>query len=181
MLRISDAIYGTRAARRVIAANQAGVKVATNNALLAASEAYFDLQLAAGTLAIAREAAGNAEVLAGITGTYARTGAGLEADHRRILTELRSRQRSIRLAVGQLEVASANLVRPLVLDPHVVVAPVEPAETVIRLVPDDIPLDDLICQGWLNRPELAGHASWSRRPYCGSSRRSSARSCRPWR
>jgi outer membrane protein TolC len=155
VLRISDAIYGIRAARRFIAANEAGVKVATNNALLAASEAYFDLQLAAGTLAIRREAAGNAEVLAGITGTYARSGAGLEADHRRILTELRSRQRSIRLAVGDLEVASANLVRPLLLDPHIVVAPVEPAEAVIRLVADDVSLDDLICQGWMNRPELA--------------------------
>jgi outer membrane protein TolC len=35
-----------------------------------------------------------------------------------------------------------------------VVAPVEPAETVIRLIPDDVSLDDLICQGWRNRPEL---------------------------
>jgi outer membrane protein TolC len=154
VLRISDALYGTRAARRVVAANEAGVQVATNNALLAASEAYFDLQLASGTLAIAREAAGNAAVLESITGTYARSGSGLEADHRRILTELRSRRRSIRLAVGQLEVASANLVRPLLLDPHVVVAPVEPAETVVRLVADDVPLDDLICYGWRNRPEL---------------------------
>ncbi len=33
VLRFSDAIYGTRAARRVIAANDAGVKVATNDAL----------------------------------------------------------------------------------------------------------------------------------------------------
>ncbi len=155
VLRISDAIYEVRAARRVVAANQAGVRVATNNALLAVAEAYFDLQQAAGTLAIAREAAGNAQVLADITGTYARSGAGLEADYRRILTELRSRQRAIRAAVGQLKVASANLVRPLVLDPHIVVAPVEPAEAVIRLVPDDVPLDDLIAQGWLNRPELA--------------------------
>ncbi len=155
VLRFSDAIYGVQVVRRVIAANEAGVKVATNNALLAVSEAYFDLQLAAGTLAIAREAAGNAEVLAGITGSHARSGAGLEADHRRILAEFRSRQRSIRLAVGQFEIASANLVRPLLLDPHIVVAPIEPAETVIRLVADDIPLDDLICQGWLNRPELA--------------------------
>ena len=155
VLRLSDAIYGTRAARRVIAANEAGVRVATNNALLVVSEAYFDLQLAAGRLAIAREAAGNAEVLAGITGTYSRSGAGLEADYRRILTELRSRRGAIRAAVGELEVASANLVRPLLLDPHVLVAPVEPAETVIRLVPDDVPLDDLICQGWRNRPELA--------------------------
>jgi outer membrane protein TolC len=155
VLRFSDAIYGTQTARRVMAANEAGVQVATNNALLAATEAYFDLQLAAGTLAIAREAAGNAEVLTGITETFARSGAGLEADHRRILTELRSRRRSIRLAVGQFEIASADLVRPLVLDPQIVVAPVEPAETVIRLVADDIPLDDLICRGLLNRPELA--------------------------
>jgi outer membrane protein TolC len=155
VLRLSDAIYGTRAARRVIAANEAGVKVAANNALLAVSQSYFDLQLAAGTLAIAREAAGNAEVLTGITGTYARSGVGLEADHRRTLTELRSRNRAIRLAVGQLEIASANLVRLLLLDPHVLIAPIEPAEAVIRLVPDDASLDDLICQGWQNRPELA--------------------------
>jgi outer membrane protein TolC len=41
------------------------------------------------------------------------------------------------------------------LDPHIVVAPVEPAETVIRLVANDVSLDDLICHGWMNRPELA--------------------------
>jgi len=155
VLRISDALYGTRAARRVIAANEAGVEVATNNALLAASEAYFDLQLAAGSLAIAREAAGNADMLAEITESYARSGAGLEADHRRALAELRGRKRSVRVAVGGLEVASANLIRPLLLDPRIVVAPVEPAESVIRLIPDDEPLEDLICQGWRNRPELA--------------------------
>jgi outer membrane protein TolC len=154
VLRLSDALYGTRAARRAVAANEAGVQVATNNTLLAVSEAYFDLQLAAGTLAIAREAAGNAAVLESIARSYAESGAGLEADHRRSLTELRSRRRSIRLAVGQLEIASASLVRPHLLDPHIVIAPVEPAETVIRLVADDVPLDDLICYGWRNRPEL---------------------------
>jgi outer membrane protein TolC len=155
VLRLSDAIYGVQTARRVIAANEAGVAVATNNSLLAVAEAYFDLQLAAGRLAIAREAAGNADVLANITGSYARSGAGLVADHRRILTELRTRRGAIRAAVGDLEVASANLVRPLLLDPHILVAPVEPAESVIHLVPDGIPLDELICRGWRNRPELA--------------------------
>jgi outer membrane protein TolC len=106
-------------------------------------------------LAIAREAAGNADMLANLTGTYARSGAGLEADHRRILAEARGRQRSIRAAAGQLKIASAEIVRRLVLDPKIVVAPVEPAETVIRLVEDDAPLDDLICQAWRDRPELA--------------------------
>ncbi len=155
VLRISDAIYQAEAARRVVAANKAGVAVASNNAVLAASEAYFDLQLAAGTLAIAREAAGNADLLAALTGTYARSGAGLEADYRRTLTEVRGRQLALRASAGQLKVASAELIRRLVLDPHVVVAPVEPAETVFRPVADDVPLDDLICQGWRNRPELA--------------------------
>jgi hypothetical protein len=72
-------------ARRVIAANEAGVAIATNSSLLAVAVAHFDLQLAAGRLAIAREAAGNAALLANITGTYARSGAGLVADYRRIL------------------------------------------------------------------------------------------------
>ncbi len=155
VLRISDAVFGVRVAKRSIAASKAGVGVATNDALLAVAEAYFDLQQAAGTLAIAQEAAGNARVLSEITESFVRSGAGLESDHRRILTELRSRRRGIRLAAGQLEVASANLVRPLLLDPHVVVAPAEPAETVFRLVDDDVPLDDLIAQGWRCRPELA--------------------------
>src|SRR5439155_1615452 len=65
------------------------------------------------------------------------------------------RQRSIRGAAGQLKVASALLIRPLVLDPHLVVAPVEPAESVVRLVPDDIALDCLIATGLQHRPELA--------------------------
>jgi outer membrane protein TolC len=69
--------------------------------------------------------------------------------------EVRSRQRSVRGAAGQMKVASAELIRRLVLDPQVVVAPVEPAETIIRLVADDAPLDDLICQAWRGRPELA--------------------------
>ncbi len=155
VLRISDAIYQARAARRVVAANTAGVGVAKNNALLAASEVYFDLQLAAGTLAISLEAAGNADRLADLTGTYSRSGAGLEADYRRTLTEVRGRQLAVRASAGQLKVASAELIRRLVLDPHVVVAPVEPAETIFRPVADNVALDDLICQGWRNRPELA--------------------------
>ena len=153
-LRISDAIFGVKVAKRTIAANRAGVAAATNDAILGAAEGYFDLQEAAGMLQIAREAAENAGSLAAITGSFVKSGAGLEADHRRILAELRSRKRSIRMAVGQLEVASANLVRPLLIDPHVVVAPAEPAETVYRPVADDCVLDDLITQAWRWRPEL---------------------------
>ncbi len=155
VLRISDAIFEPMAARRVLAANQAGFRTATNDALLQVSEAYFDLQGATGRLAIAREAAANAEALSAITAAYARLGQGLEADHRRALTEVKHRHREANLASGQLLVASANLVRLLVLDPKVVLAPVEPSECIIRLIPDEIPLDDLLNQGMRFRPELA--------------------------
>ena len=155
VLRISDAIFEPMSARRVLAARKAGVLVATNDALLGVSEAYFDLQQAAGTLAIAREAAANAEALAEITATFARSGAGLEADHRRILAERERQRRNVEAAVGQLEVSSAELVRRVRIDPRVVVSPVEPPEAAIRLVGDDCPLDELIATGLRNRPELA--------------------------
>jgi outer membrane protein TolC len=155
VLRISDAIFEPMAARRVFEAKRAGVQTAINDAMLEVAQAYFDLQAATGRLAIAREAAANAESLSEITGAYARLGQGLEADHSRALTELRHRQKEIHLASGQLVVASANLVRLLVLDPQVLFAPAEPAECIIRLIPDDVPLEDLIVQGLRNRPELA--------------------------
>src|SRR5262249_50078734 len=143
------------AAGRVFAANQAGVQTTTNDAMLQVAEAYFDLQAATGRLAIAREAAANAEGLSQITGAYARLGQGLEADHHRALAELNHRRKEAQPASGQLLVASANLVRLLVLAPQVVFAPVEPAECIIRLIPDEIPLDELVVQGLRNRPELA--------------------------
>jgi hypothetical protein len=80
---------------------------------------------------------------------------GLEADHRRALAERDRQRKNVEAAVGQLEVASAELVRRVRLDPRVVVAPVEPPEAVIRLVADGCPLDDLIVTGLRNRPELA--------------------------
>jgi len=155
VLRFSDAIFEPRAANRMLAARKADVQAATNDAVLAASEAYFDLLLASGFLAIEREAEANARSLAAIAASYARSGAGLEADHQRILTELDRRGGNIEDAGGQLEIASANLVNLLVLNPNQVLAPVEPAEVVFRLLPDETPLDELIVQGLHQRPELA--------------------------
>ena len=155
VLRFSDAILTPKAANRTLAANRADLHAATNDAILAASEAYFDLLLASGLLAIEREAATGARTLAEITASYARSGAGLEADHQRTLTELDHRRGNIEDAVGQLEVASANLVNLLVLVPNQVLAPVEPAEAVFRLLPEETPLDEMIVQGLHKRPELA--------------------------
>jgi outer membrane protein TolC len=154
-LRLSDAIFEPMAARRLVNANRAGLRTASNDALLQVAEAYFDLQAATGQLAIAREASANAAELSKITGSFAQLGQGLEADHRRALAELKQRRRQVQQVGGQLLASSANLVRLLVLEPGVVMAPVEPPETIIRLIPDDVPLEDLVVQGMRARPELA--------------------------
>ena len=155
VLRFSDAIFTPLAARQLVEARDAGVRTASNDAMLGAAEAYLELQRAAGRLAIAREAVNESEALAGLTASYARNGAGLEGDHRRVLTERDRRRREVEAAVGELEVASAELVRRALLDPRLVVAPVEPPESVLRLVADGSPIDDLIVTGLRNRPELA--------------------------
>ena len=68
VLRISDAVFEPMAAaKRLFVANQAGLRTANNDAILEVAEAYFDLQGATGRLAIAREAAANAEELSKVT------------------------------------------------------------------------------------------------------------------
>jgi outer membrane protein TolC len=155
VLRISDAIFEPMAARQIVAARNANLTTTANDTLLELTEAYFDLQQAAGRVAIAREALDNAEALVDLTAAYVESGKGLEADHRRSLTERDRRKQDLADAVGQWKVASAELVRRTRLDPRIVVAPVEPPEAVIRMVPPDCPLDDLIVLGLRSRPELA--------------------------
>ncbi|MDB5353471.1 MAG: hypothetical protein JWN86_4718 [Planctomycetota bacterium] len=155
ILRISDAIFEPLAARQILDARKAGIQVATNDSLLGVAEAYLDLQRAAGRLAIAREAATNAETLSTLTASFASSGAGLESDHRRSLAERDRQRKNVEAAVGELEVASAELILRVRLDPRLVVAPIEPPETVLRLVPDGRTIDELITTGLTSRPELA--------------------------
>jgi outer membrane protein TolC len=155
VLRISDAIFEPLAARQVLTSRRAGVRTATNDALLGVAESYLDLQAAAGRLAIAREAAANADALVTLTEAYARTGAGLEADHQRSLAERERRRGELEAALGELEVASAEVIRRVRIDPRVVVAPLEPPETVFRFVPEGRTVDELVVAGLRGRPELA--------------------------
>jgi len=155
VLRFSDAIFLPLAAEQIVDARNAKVRTATNDALLGIAESYMELQRSAGRLAIAREAAEQAERLAGITAAFARAGTGLEGDHQRSLTERDRRLAEVEAALGGLEVASADVVRRTRLNPSLVVAPVEPAELVLEVVPEEMPIDTLITIGLRNRPELA--------------------------
>jgi outer membrane protein TolC len=155
VLRFSDAYFLPLAAEQVVDARRAGIRTATNDALLGVAESYMDLQRAAGALAIAREAAAHAEQLAAITGSFAKAGSGLEGDHQRSLADRDRRLADVEGALGELEMASAEIVRRTRLAPSLLVAPVEPAELVLEIVNEELPIDTLITMGLRNRPELA--------------------------
>lgn len=128
----------------------------TNSVELDVAQAYLDLLLAHGQLAV------NADILARDLEMRRRAEAakeaGLsktEADVNRARTEVQLRlQERITLA-GQVRVASARLARLLLLRPTVGLVPAEPSVVPVRLVNEEAPLDDLVAQGLLNRPELA--------------------------
>ena len=108
IIRFSDAIFEPMAKRQISEARRAGIAVAEQNALLKVSELYFDLQEAAGQVAIAREAASLSDSLVEVTQSFFDAGTGLKADLRRSLTERERRRQEIELRVGNLETVSAD-------------------------------------------------------------------------
>lgn len=155
IIRFSDAIFEPMAKRQISEARRAGIAVAEQNALLKVSELYFDLQEAAGQVAIAREAASLSDSLVEVTQSFFDAGTGLKADLRRSLTERERRRQEIELRVGNLETVSADLVRMLRLNQSSVLAPIEPPELRLELVSPHISTDELIVIGLTHRPELA--------------------------
>jgi outer membrane protein TolC len=155
IIRFSDAIYEPMAKRQVSESRRAGVVVAQQNALLKVSELYFDLQKAAGQVAIAREAASLSDGLVLVTQSFFDAGTGLEADLRRSTTERERRRQEVELRVAGLETVSAELTRMLRLNQASVLVPVEPPEFSLELVSPHISTDELITIGLTHRPELA--------------------------
>ena len=155
IIRFSDAIYEPMAKRQVSESRRAGVVVAQQNALLKVSELYFDLQEAAGQVAIAREAASLSDGLVQVTQSFFDAGTGLEADLRRSTTERERRRQEVELRVAGLETVSAELTRMLRLNQASVLVPVEPPEFSLELVSPHISTDELITIGLTHRPELA--------------------------
>ena len=77
------------------------------------------------------------------------------ADLPRMQTEYRLRLEERITIRGQVRVAASRLARLLLLQPGIGLVPADPAVLPITLVPEDLPLDQLVGQAISNRPELA--------------------------
>ncbi len=152
---LSDAIFGPLAARQILRARESTLQTARNDSLLAVAEAYLNLQQARGDLAGAEDVARRSEELVRRTQELLPGGLVPELESVRARAQAARSRQAVQSAYERWRVASADLVRVLRLDPSAVVAPLEPPQLRVTLVPADRPVDDLIRVGLTNRPELA--------------------------
>ena len=142
-------------ARQYVRQREFATLAVRNQVLLRVCQAYCDLLLAEGRHAIAEHISSDAEQVAWITAQYARTGQGRPADADRAATEWARRRANIRGAEGEILTASARLCRVLNLDPSIRLHPTDALVVPMAIVPDPIPVAQLIALALTQRPEMA--------------------------
>ncbi len=126
-----------------------------NQVFLQVTWAYSELLRAEARRAAQLQARDEVRVIARLTRDYAIAGQGREADANRAATQLARREAYIQAAEAEILVASANLCRLLNLDPAIRLHPTDAVVVPQPIVPDPMPVAELIAVGLLHRPELA--------------------------
>lgn len=150
----AEAIFGYLIARQYVRQREFTDLAVRNQVFLQVCEAYCDLLRAEGRRAIAEEIAKDAGEVARITAEYARRGQGRPADADRAATEWARRRSAIRGAEGEILASSAKLCRVLNLDPSIRLHPTDSMVAPLPIVPDPIPVAELIALALLQRPEM---------------------------
>jgi outer membrane protein TolC len=151
---VSDLIYSNLVARERVNQQQFASAAVRNDVLVRVADSYFGLVQAEGRLAIALKNRDEAAEVARITANFAKTGQGKQADADRAATELEQKVTDILEAEGQVQTASARLTQVLSVDPSVPLHSADPAIVPRPIVPDPIPLVELIAIALTQRPEL---------------------------
>jgi outer membrane protein TolC len=151
---VDDAIFTPLVARHQVQARQADLQTASNDTLVAVTDAYFTVQQARGELAGAVETTRRAEEILRRTRLLA-PGLVPDLEIDRAETELVKRQQAALQARERWKVASADLLRVLRLDPAAQVEPLEPPQLRIELLDLTKTVDELIPIALTSRPELA--------------------------
>jgi outer membrane protein TolC len=154
VINVTDAIFLPLAARQQVQAREADRQAASNDTLVAVSEAYFTVQQARGELAGALAATKQTEELIRRTQKLAPEVVP-DLELLRAETELARRQQAELFARERQEVARAELLRVLHMDAMTQIEPAEPPQLRIELVDLSKPVDELIPIGLTHRPELA--------------------------
>ncbi|MHB1560364.1 MAG: TolC family protein [Isosphaeraceae bacterium] len=151
---VAEALFRLMISKQVVRQAEFTSLAERNQAFLRVCLAYCDLLQAEGRRAIAEGIRADAEQVAAITAEYARSGAGRPADADRAATELSRRRADVRQHEGEILAASARLCRVLNLDPSIRLHPTDAWVVPSPIVPDPIPIAELIALALVQRPEM---------------------------
>jgi outer membrane protein TolC len=151
---VAVAVFGFLASRQVVVQRDFANWAIRNQAFLSATLAYSELLRAEGLRAVAMQVRDEAREVARLTAAYSDQGRGSKADADRAATQLARRENEFQAAEGQVLVASARLAEVINVDPSIRLHPTDAWVVPHPLVPDPIPVAELIALALLQRPEL---------------------------
>ena len=153
-INISQGIYDYLISRQVTNERRFDRRAVDNAILRDVGVAYTELLRTTGARGLAILARNDAAEIARLTATYAKTGAGRQADADRAATELARRQHDVAEAEARLAQASHRLCELLNLDTTLHLVPLESQVVPEPVVPTRVPLPELLATALLERPEL---------------------------
>jgi outer membrane protein TolC len=151
---VSDTIYANLVARQHVQERQFANQAARNDVLLRVAAGYLELMRGEGRLAVAIKNREEAVEVARITADFAKTGQGRQADADRAATDMEQRDSDMLNAEGAMAIASARLAQLLSLDPATRLQAADAHVVPVPIVPDPIPLAELLTIAVTQRPEL---------------------------
>jgi outer membrane protein TolC len=154
-LNVGETYFAYLVSRQLTERSRAAAAASRNNILRQITVAYCDLVKAQGTRAIAVKVRDDAKEVARITSTFAEIGQGRPAEAERAATELGRRNADILAAEAGMIEASARLGQLLNLESSVRLQTAENWVVPRSVVPDPIPLSELVAISLYQRPEIA--------------------------
>lgn len=153
-LNIGEAVFANLRARQLVVREQFMATATRNDILLNVCNAYLDLLRAEATRAVLLQTRSEAAEVVRLTRAYAQTGQGRQSDADRAMSELLQRDNEIAQVEADMLSASARLCALVNLDPSCRLHVVDGWAVPCQVVPDPIPLSELIAIALLQRPEL---------------------------
>ena len=154
-LNVSDSYYRYLISRQVQTSKVANTVTVNNDIQRRVATAYLELVRAAGTRSISWQARQDFAEVARISKVFAKAGEGRPADENRATVELLRRDSDVIEAEGKMLSASARLASLVGLDTAVRLVPADRWAVPHSIVPEPIPLPELLTIAALRRPELA--------------------------
>jgi outer membrane protein TolC len=157
-VELGDTIYQSLASKQLSHAAGHGLEAQRQQGVLAAAQGYFELALAQGAAAVARESVRIATGYEEQVSRAVAAGIAFKGDALRARVQQERNELGLRQVLEQQRIAAARLAQTLRLDPAVVLTAQESELTPLTLI-TNCTLDSLVAQALAGNPELKQSAA----------------------